>query len=258
METPKVETPAIQTPVVETPKVEAPVEAPKVETPVTPEAPAEEVSLMDGAIGSEKEVQATEEKRLLDTPDEKLSAEDLPKKQELLKVKAEAEKLAKANVVPEKYAFKVPEGMTLDQEYADKASVIMKKHGITQAAATELGEMAAAQIQKITAEKVKQDEANFKSFLEDLKKETIAELSKDGVNAQKELSFAAKSRDRLASPGLIDKLNKSGLANDIDVIKLFISIGKLISEGKIIEGVSIGAGEKDPLAVLYPKTPPKK
>lgn len=241
MEPLKVENPVTQTPVVETPET-------KVETPVTS---AEDKSLMDEVTDETKIAEEAESKRLLETPDDKLSAEDLPKKQELLKAKAEAEKIAKENVVPEKYEFKVPEGMVLDQEYADKASVIMKKHGITQAAATELGTIAAEQIKKITAEKVKQDEVNFNNFVEDLKKETLKEL---GSNAKTELAFAAKSRNRLASKGLIEKLNKSGLANDIDVIRHFISIGKAISEGKIIEGKSVGAGEPDPLTILYPKT----
>lgn len=208
-------------------------------------------SLLDEASAEEKEQTVAEEKRLLETPDDKLSEEDKVKKADLVKAKDEA---AKAKVVPEKYEFKVPEGMTLDQEYADKASVIMKKHGITQAAATELGEMAAGQIKKITEEAKKQADANFNTFVEDLKKETMTELAKDGKDAKKELIFAAKSRDRLASPGLIEKLNKSGLANDIDVVRHFIAIGKAISEGKLAEGQSEGAGDKDALKTLYPKT----
>jgi hypothetical protein len=129
----------------------------------------------------------------------------------------------------------------------------MKKHSITQAAATELGALAAEQIKKITAEKVKADKVNFDSFVEDLKKESISKLSEEGKDYKKELSFAAKSRERLASPGLIDKLNKSGLSNDIDVIQHFISIGKAISEGKLIDGKSVGLGEKRPEDIFYQK-----
>ena len=239
----KVENPVIPTPVVETPAVAAPV--------VEAAAAKEDISLMDGAVSKEKAVIEAENKRILEADEKTLSAEDKVKKVEIVKAKEEAEKAAKANVVPDKYEFKVPEGMTIDQEYADKASVIMKKHNITQAAATELGEMAAAQIAKNIIAKEAQDKANFDNFVADLKKETMKEL---GANAQKELSFAAKSRDRLASPGLIDKLNKSGLANDVDVIKHFIKIGKAISEGKLVEGKPAGAGEKDLLATLYPKT----
>jgi hypothetical protein len=204
-------------------------------------------SLLDEANAEEKATQAAEEKRILEAKEEDLSQEDKTKKAEIVA----AQKAAKENVVPEKYVFKVPEGMTLDQEYADKASAVMKKHGITQAAATELGEMAAVQIQKITAQKEAADKVNFNNFVEGLKQETLKEL---GANAKQELVFAAKSRDRLASPELVEKLNKSGLANDIDVIRHFIKIGKEISEGKLIEGKTPGADGVNPLDVLYPKT----
>ena len=239
-----VETPITTNDKVATPTVETPIV--KTETTATSQE-LESKSLMDDAISTDKAAQAAEEKRILTSPDDKLSEEDKVKKMDLVK----AQEALKQNVVPEKYEFKVPEGMTIDQEYADKASVIMKKHGITQAAATELGEMAATQIAKITASKEAADKVNFDNFVADLKKETLAAL---GANAQQELAFAAKTRDRLASPGLIDKLNKSGLANDIDVIRHFISIGKTISEGKLVEGKSGGVGEVDPLKTLYPTT----
>lgn len=211
----------------------------------------ENKSLMDEVTDDAKVAKEAEEKRLLETPDDKLSAEDLPKKQELVKAKAEAEKLAKENIVPEKYEFVAPEGVVVDPEYVDKASVIMKKHNITQAAATELGNLAAEQIKKLAVEKEKQDKVNFDNFVNGLKKEALEKL---GANAKQELAIAAKARDKFASKELIKKLNDSGLANDIDMINHFISIGKLVSEGKLVEGKSIGAGESDPLNTLYPKT----
>lgn len=243
----KVEAPAIPiTPPASTPEAGKPV-APETK----PEVQKEEPSLLDAATAEEKQAQEAENKRLLETPDDKLSDDDKVKKAEVVKAKEAADKAVKDNVVPEKYEFKVPEGLTVDPEYSEKASVIMKKHGITQAAATELGELAATQIQKINKANAEASEASFKSFVEDLKKETMKEL---GPNAKQELAFAAKTRDRLASPGLIEKLNRSGLANDIDVIKHFINIGKQISEGKFIEGKSSGVDTKDPLATLYPTT----
>jgi len=240
----KVETPVIPTPEVKTPSAPVTSEA-KVDSKEVVEKEA--ASLLDEANAEEKAAQDAETKRLLEAKDEDLSAEDKTKKAGLIKAQEDAKK----NVVPEKYEFVAPEGMTIDPEYAEKASVIMKKHSISQAAATELGEMAAAQIAKINAGKEAADKANFDNFVEGLRKETIKEL---GANYKQELAFAAKTRDRLASPGLIEKLNKSGLANDIDVIRHFISIGKSISEGKLVEGKPAGAGETNPLDTLYPKT----
>lgn len=213
-------------------------------------------SLMDDAVSKGKLEVEAEEKRLLETPDEQLNPEELVKKGELIKANEDKDK-EKGNVVPEKYEFKIPEGMVVDQEYMDKASEIMKKHSITQAAASELGELAAAQIKKVNAENAKQQELNFKSFVEDLRKETIAELSKEGKDPNRELAFAAKSRDRLASPELIEVLNESGLADHKAVVAHFIAIGKQISEGTMLEGKSVPSGTVDVLGTLYPTTTQK-
>ena len=212
-------------------------------------------SLMDDAARKEKEAQAIEDKRLIGIADDKLTDEEKPLKAEALARKEAADKEAKLNSVPEKYEFKVPEGMVMNPEYAEKASVIMKKHGITQGAASELGELAAEQMKVMAAEKVKADEANFNAFVEDLKKESVDTFQKEGKDTQKELAFAAKSRDRLASPELIDKLNKSGLANDISVLKFFVGLGRTISEGKLIEGVTVTQNAKGSvLDKFYPNT----
>ena len=155
------ETPATPvTPVVETPKAETPV------TPETkPEGQEAATSLMDEAAAEEKQTQEVENKRLLETPDDKLSDDDKIKKTEVVKAKEVADKAARKNIIPEKYEFTVPEGMALDVEYADKASVILKKHGITQSAASELATLAAEQIKKIVEGKEKSDAENFPNSL---------------------------------------------------------------------------------------------
>jgi len=247
------ETPATPvTPVVETPKAETPV------TPETkPEGQEAATSLMDEAAAEEKQTQEVENKRLLETPDDKLSDDDKIKKTEVVKAKEVADKAARKNIIPEKYEFTVPEGMALDVEYADKASVILKKHGITQSAASELATLAAEQIKKIVEGKEKSDAENFSKFVNGLREETIKEL---GANYKQELAAAAKARDRLMPKELVQKLNDSGLANDKDVVKFLISLGKSISEGKFIEGRSSAADENSEsaaLAKLYPTTPPK-
>lgn len=214
-------------------------------------------SLMDTVTAEEKEAQAVEEKRLLEAKDEDLTAEDKTKKAELIKAKDEA---AKASVVPEKYDIKVPEGLTLDQALLDKITPIFKDAKISQATAQKLADAYSEIIKAQVTESQKVQQANFDSFVEDLKKETIAELSKDGKDYKKELAFAAKTRDRFMSKELVEKLNLSGLANDIDVIRHLITIGKAISEDKVIEGKGSGAedtSDKATLTVLYPTTPPK-
>ena len=59
-------------------------------------------SLMDEAVSKETEAEAAESKRLLETPKDKLSAEDQVKRDELIKANEEKAKAEKENVVPEK------------------------------------------------------------------------------------------------------------------------------------------------------------
>ncbi len=89
----------------------------------------------------------------------------------------------------------------------------------------------------------------FKTFVEGLKTETVKAL---GTNYKQELAFAAKSRDRFCSPELVEKLNESGLSNDKDVVKLFITMGKAISEDKPPEGPLSGGEPKTPGEILFP------
>ena len=209
----------------------------------------ESKSLMDDASAEDKEAQEAEDKRILEAKDEDLKPEEKAKKAEILKAKEDADKAAKENVLPEKYIFKVPEGMALDEKLVEKITPILKEGNVTQAVAQKLADAyadAAKEGQK-AFEKVQED--NFNKFVDGLKAETLKEL---GTNAKVELAAAAKARDRFASKELITKLNQSGLSNDKDMIKLFITIGKAISEHKVIEGAPAGAGGgKDPIKILY-------
>ena len=229
-----------------------PIETGKAGAEGSPEAAAAEAAakgkeaapagnLMDDANKEAKAAEEAENKRLLETDDDDLEDADLTKKAALIeanKVKAEAEK------APEKYEFKVPEGMEVDQEMVDKFTPAFKELGLSQARAQKLVDIY-SEARKADAEL---QAATFTKFVEELKAETIKEL---GADYKKELSFAAKSRDRFASPELIEKLNQSGLANDKDMVKLFITIGKAVSEGKVIPGKPAAPGQKPPEEVLF-------
>jgi len=210
---------------------------------------AEAKSLMDDASAEDKATQEAEDKRILEAKDEDLKPEEKTKKAELLKAKEDADKAAKENVVPEKYIFKVPEGMALDEKLVEKITPILKEGKVTQAVAQKLADAYADAAKEGQKAFEKMQEDNFNQYVDGLKAETLKEL---GVNAKTELAAAARARDRFASKELITKLNQSGLSNDKDMIKLFITVGKAISEHKVIEGAPAGAGGgKDPIKILY-------
>lgn len=196
-------------------------------------------------------VKSQEDKKLLETKDEDLTEEEKARKKVLVDAKeAEANKDKSKNKAPEKYEFKVPEGMTVDQALADKVSPLFKEVGLTQEQAQKLVDVYAEHIKTLGVEGKAAEEKSFQKFLEESRQETVKEL---GADYKKELAFAAKVRNRLLSPETIELFNSSGLANNVNLIKDLISIGKLISEDKIVDGKTATAGGKTLGQALYPE-----
>jgi predicted XRE-type DNA-binding protein len=205
---------------------------------------------LENAGVEEKAAQEVENKRLLEAKDEDLNAEDKAKKVKIVEAKATTEKAAQ---VPEKYDFKVPEGMQLDQKLVDEITPLFKEAKISQAQAQKLADVYVKRIADAGKESEKAAEDNFKKHIDGLKEECTKKFTKE------DLAFAAKSRDRFISKELMEALNLSGFANHPEFVGLMIKVGKVISEGKVIEGPGAGSpGSKDAKTILYDKTPQSK
>jgi len=211
---------------------------------------SEDKSILDAADAVVKEQTDADNKRILEAKEEDLSPEDLAKKPELLKAQADAkakeEADAKAKVVPEKYEFKAPEGMTLDIAAVEKVTPLFKELKLTQEQAQKLVDVYATQVKSIHDAQA----ADFAKFVESEKQATIKAL---GANYKEELSYAAKFLDKFANPKVRELFNGSGLGNNIEVIKMFIQAGKLVSEGKLIEGKVDVAADRSAADILYDK-----
>lgn len=186
---------------------------------------------------------AKENKRLLDTPDDKLSEEDKPKKAELIKTNKAAEE---GNKVPEKYEFKMPEGVTLDQAMVDKITPVLKGMKANQADAQKLIDFHLEQINN--AQTVKDDA--FKKYVKDSYDETIKAL---GSDYKKQLAFVAKVRDKFLSKETQELLESSGLSNVKPFVLDLIKIGQLVSEDTVVEGTPGGGDNKSPAQKMYPE-----
>jgi hypothetical protein len=217
--------------------------APGAATPPAASPGADPSNILDDAAKESKAAEEAENKRLLETPDDKLEEADKTKKAALIEKNKAAEA---AKGAPEKYEdFKVPEGFTLDKALVEKAAPVFKELGLSQEKAQKLVDFYSGMR---AAEATAQAEA-FKGFVEGLKQETIKTL---GANYKEELAFAAKSRDRFFSPATVEKLNASGLSNDKDLIADVIKLGKMISEDHVPGGPAASGGQKTPGQVLYP------
>lgn len=222
--------------------------APKATPPAQAHAPAPtDTNLMDDAAGKAKAEEQTENNRLLNADPKDLNDADRTKRETLVKAKEEAEK---QNAIPEKYELKMTEGVTLDQGLLDAVTPLFKEAKVSQATAQKLADAFTAYTKSKAEAKEKADQAAFDAYVKGLKDETLKTL---GAEADKQLIFAAKARDRLMSKELVDKLNASGIANDVHMIKFLIDIGQKISETPLKEGSSGGGGQKSATEILYDK-----
>lgn len=225
MTTPAEPTP---TPTEVAPKVEAPVsaEAPKSAAVVTP-APATPAPAAKTAADVKADSKAkSEEKSLLDQASDEVKG-----------VKKEDGTVAapETPVVPEKYELKAPEGMDLDPVLVTAFEPIAKKLKLTNEAAQELTDMYAAHV-KVQAEQAEAERIKARDA------EILETKTTLGGNYKEQMSLAAKARDRFFSPATIERMTKAGIGNNIAFIQDCIKIGKLISEGKLEEGVVIPEG----------------
>ena len=228
--------------------------APVTPVPVTPVAPVPEVKPAPVAVVPA--VKPEEEETFLGgeekTPEEKAAAEKAAAdaKAEVLKnetpeekvarEKAEAEAAQKANIVPEKYEVKAPEGMKVDQAFLDnKLAPVLKEHGVTQAAFQKIIDVYAPHLQDQLKQQVanQQTEAikGFKEMIKGWGKETSEWL---GAKPEEARAPAARAINKLSSDpaGLRAILNDTGIGNHKLVVEMFIKAGKLLGEDSFPKG----------------------
>jgi hypothetical protein len=150
-----------------------------------------------------------------------------------------------APVVPEKYEFKMPDGMQVDPAAAEQLSGIAKELKLTAEQAQKLADVGAAMTQR-------QVEAHAK---------TVSEWA-DSVRSDKEIGgdaltenlvFARKTIDSFGSPELRSLLDSSGLGNHPEMVKLAVRVGKAISEDKFVAGrVAPSTTGNETIDAMYP------
>lgn len=209
------------------------VATPETKSPVTEAKPAAQAPGDKPVTTDDKSKPATETKTetKVETPAEELktlldeAGEEKPEDGKTIE-----------KTVPEKYEFKLPEGMTLDEASMAIVSPIFKELGLDNASAQKLVDLQS----QLTKANEDAHASQFTQYVEGLKKESkeyfgtkLPEVMRNMARVRD--TFMPKSADGKDHP-LLDKLNVSGLANDKHVIELFDKIGRVIGEGKFVEG----------------------
>lgn len=157
-------------------------------------------------------------------------------------------------VIPEKYEFKAPEGVTLDAGLVDAITPVLKDLKLTQEQASKLVDTYNEYGKKFTAEAEKKADADFKQWMADQATANTKAVQKEwGADFNANLATAQRGLARVLSPEGKRLLDETGLGNHPEFLKAFLAVGKMIREDTPPNGAS-PSGRKSSADVLYPST----
>ena len=119
--------------------------------------------------------------------------------------------------------IKLPEGVTLDKEFAEDFKGVAKELNLNQAQAQRLVDLQT----KFTQTYSQKVESNFKEQVATWKNESIAEL---GPNYKEKMPIVARAMNKYGTPEFRTLLNDTGLGNHKEVVKFFLGIGQRLTE----------------------------
>lgn len=125
--------------------------------------------------------------------------------------------------------FKTPEGVTLDEQFTGKFKDVAKELKLNQDQAQKLVDLQT----EFTQDYAQKLDHQFKTQVKEWEQESIREL---GADYKKEMAVVAKAMNSFGSPELRTLLDQTGLGNHKEVVKLFLNMGKFVSEDRMKDG----------------------
>lgn len=172
------------------------------------------------------------------------SGNTLLSSQEVTKAEEESKPEDK-QVVPETYeAWKLPEGVELNQQMSDDFTVLAKEGKLSQEMAQKFVDL---QVKNLEAMQ-KQNMAEFKETTDGWRSDSIKEF---GSNLKQTLAYSRKVLDTFGTPELSNLLEITKLGDHPEVIKFTSKLGKLLGEDKFGEGQK-RAPQKSLGEIFYP------
>lgn len=164
------------------------------------------------------------------------------------KAKAEeAEKNKKQEGAPEKYEFTTTEGVELDAEAMKDFEPVARDLNLTNEQAQKLVDAYPKILAGVQQRQMDAWQATTEQWAADVKADK--EFGGDKLTAN--LSSAQRALDQFGTPELKDYLNTTGLGNHPDLVKVFIKVGRSMSEDGMITGKE--NGQRSAAEVLYGK-----
>lgn len=150
-----------------------------------------------------------------------------------------------APVVPEKYEFQFADGEQVDPKVVDAYSAVAKDLKLSQADAQKMLEkMVPAFRDSLTEQQTQAAQAWAEAS------KTDKEFGGPSMDAN--LAVAKQALEAFGSPELRALLEKTGLGNHPEVIRMFYRAGKSIQTDRLVTGTRTTVPQTDPAKILYP------
>lgn len=161
---------------------------------------------------------------------------------------------SKEEAKPEiKYELKPSENSLLDQAKIDEVIAYAKANGLTNEQAQGLLNKEETLLKSFAdAQAEAQAEALAKAS-EEWKQQAMTDKEIGGPEFNKNVELAHRALKQFGNETLSKYLNESGLGNHPDVVRMFMRIGKAMSEDKIISSNAHGGQAKSLEEVFYGK-----
>lgn len=153
---------------------------------------------------------------------------------------------------PEAYAdFTIPEGIELKADLVDEAKGLAKALNLPQDKAQEVVGLAAKAVQQHAEAQASTVQSIHDGWIAEVKADPEL-LAGDGFDAN--LAKAKAAMEATTTPQLRMLLGKSGLGNNVEVIRHFLKIAPAFAEDKHVPGGTPAGSGKTAAQVLYDST----
>lgn len=146
------------------------------------------------------------------------------------------------------YTLKVPDKSPLDAAYVEKIASFAKERGFSQEQAQALLERDS---QNVIANEAAQ-QAALKEQSQQWVKDVMSDKEIGGKDAKQNVALAHRVIERFASPALVQQLRETGLGNHPELLRLFVNVGKMMSDDQLVTGSGTPKIEKSAAEVFYP------
>lgn len=149
---------------------------------------------------------------------------------------------------PEKYEFKAAEGQELDATALEQFEPIARELNLTNEQAQKMVDLYGTQILPMVQ---KQQAEAWQKTTEQWAADVKADKEIGGDKLTANIGVAQRALETFGTPDLKEYLNASGLGNHPELIKVFVKVGKAMSEDGMVTGKE--SGQRTAAEVLYGK-----